>query len=168
MKFNPEEWQEVKANEKIGVSQGRLWLRLTQAAPVLVTSNAGVETLVAFDKEVDVEVTDCAFAQFTDKAARGWVYVHPVNAYEPDGEVFTNADRMPYESGSVNEVTAALRMFKLEQRAILREARAELNEITARRDALIAEGDGVPVDADEGESQPEPQPELEPAQKAKK
>jgi len=156
MKFNPEEWQEVKSGEKIDVSQGRLRLRLTQESPVLVTSNSGVETLVSVDKEIDVEVTDSSYATFENPKARGWVYVQPDNAYVPEGEVFTNADRMPHESGSVSEVTAALRLFRLEQRAILNAAREERAEIDrdielarAQRDALVAPPAPAPVQVDD-------------------
>lgn len=129
MKFSPENWKEVKPNEKIILSQGRLWLRLTQESPVLITSLSGVETLVGFDKEIDVEVTDVDHAIFTNDQARGWLFERPVEYFESDGEVFTNADRLPMESGTVNEITSALRLFKLEQMAVLRDAHAELAEI---------------------------------------
>jgi len=131
MKFSPENWKEVKPNEQIEITQGRLWLRLTQASPILVTSLSGVETLVCFDTETDIEVTDCAFAVFTNEKARGWLFERPVEYFESEGEIFTNADRMIPESGTMTEITSALRLFKLEQRAILADARSELDEIRA-------------------------------------
>lgn len=129
MKFSPENWKEVKPNDKIEITQGRLWLRLTQASPILVTSLSGVETLVCFDTEADIEVTDCAFAIFTNEKARGWLFERPVEYFESDGEIFTNADRMVMESGTMGEITKALRLFKIEQNSILREANAKLQEI---------------------------------------
>lgn len=128
-KFSPENWKEVKPNEKIELPQGRLWLRLTQESPVLVTSLSGVETLVGFDKEIDFEVTDAAYFVFTNEKARAWLFERPVEYFESDGEVFTNADRQPMESGTVSEITRALRLFKIEQASIRREANEELDAI---------------------------------------
>jgi len=180
MKFSPENWKEVKPNEKIILTQGRLWLRLTQESPVLITSFSGIETLVAFDKEVDVEVTDCDHAIFTNDKARGWLFERPVEYFESDGEIFTNADRMPNESGSVNEITAALRLFKLEQRQILQEANAELADIKREAalhrppqvdpddDKVITDPANPVIDGDDEVDVPDPAPAPVPASKAKK
>ena len=80
----------------------------------------------------------------------------PSRVYRMTGEKFTNVDRLPQESGTVAEVTKALRMAKLEQRAMLREIRethernkAELAAARAKEDALV-------------EVDPEPEPEPEP------
>jgi hypothetical protein len=52
------------------------------------------------------------------------------------GEVFTNLDRMPMESGTVAEVTREMRRFKLEQAGMLREMRAERAKLTREREHM--------------------------------
>ena len=57
-----------------------------------------------------------------------------------EGEVFTNIDRMAHESGAMQEVTRARRLFEIERRAALAEMRAE-------HEAMLASPRGPEDDA---------------------
>lgn len=159
MKFDPFAWNEVKPNEKISP---RKILRLRADAPGALWCEAeGVETLVALGAAFEVETPEAV--TFIFRAGAGIrVFVHepvPTTA-EASGEVFTNIDRMPDESGTLAEVTRARRMFELERRAMLREIRAERDAAVAEVAAaqpgpkLAAKSETVP--ADPAESDPAP------------
>lgn len=131
MKFDPFCWNEVKTNEKVATGKG--WLRLRLSAPAALYIEAeGYEALygycAAFDVETSEEVT---FRIEALKGVRAFQYRPPLTVTAPVGETFTNIDRMPVESGAMEEVTRARRMLEMERRAFLRDIRAE-------RDAAVA------------------------------
>lgn len=137
MKFDPFVWSEVKSNEEIEVEKG--WLRLRASAPgALYVQAQGVEALVGLGASFDVEVSEALMARFeAPKATRVFLHRPDATSFVASGEVFTNIDRMPDESGSVVEVKRALRQLELERRAVLRDIRAERDELAAERAAAV-------------------------------
>ena len=135
MKFNPEDWSETHAEVWHEGRKG--WLRVRCAAPcaLYIASETGVEALfgvgTSFDVETTQEVTWRVYAVNGDAGVRVFVHEPPSTSFIAEGEKFTNIDRMPSESGNLNEVTRAMRMFEFQRRSALREIRAE-------RDALVA------------------------------
>lgn len=125
MKFDLFQWSEGKPNEEIQAEKG--WLRVrSSVVGALYVQAEGVETLVGLGSSWDLEVTSAvAWRVETPKAAR--VFYHaPRNAVrQTEGEVFTNIDRLPSESGNLLEVRRALRELEFMRRQTLRDIRAE-------------------------------------------
>lgn len=124
MKFNLFQWSEVKANEETQVESG--WLRVrSSVVGALYLSAQGVETLVSRGSSWDVETGEAVtFRVETEGPGRVFYHVPRNAVHRPDGEVFTNIDRMPHESGSLLEVRRALRELELAKRDTLRQIRA--------------------------------------------
>lgn len=122
MKFDPFSWDEVKTNVQIETGKGRLQVRVSQPAALYVEAQ-GVEALFGVGTSHDVEVSETVKIRVeAPKGARAFLFrPHRTTAVEPVGEVYTNADRMTQESGTMLEITRARREFELERRAMLRE-----------------------------------------------
>lgn len=153
MKFDIFSWQEVKSNEQIQARKGIL--RVRASAPVALYVEAeGYEVLAGVGLTHEIDLSEAV--TWRAEAPEGTrVFWQPpaVTSFVCEGEVFTNIDRMPHESGQVAEVTRALRMFELERRRALQEIRAERDALEAARTArqADAQGDPSPVDGeDEG------------------
>ena len=122
---------ERDANKNHEAPQGLLQVWASQPGALFVTSE-GYETLVGYGTEWRVKTTGQVEFRVETK---GRVFVldpKPVN-HEPTGEVFTNMDRQPMESGSVLEVTRQLRAMKLEAQAIRRALRDDQAKAERRR-----------------------------------
>lgn len=132
MKFSPLNWNEVKSHEEIAVKKG--WLRLRVSAPCpLYLSAQGYEALAGVETAFNVEIAEeMTFRLDAPKGARAFLFVDEPTTYEPEGEVFTNIDRMVDQSGSYNEIQRALRQLEMDKRAMLRDMRMEHMEVLAR------------------------------------
>lgn len=125
MLFNPINWFEVKANESYEVTKGRLRVQCSEALPLYIEAE-GVEALAGVSTSFDVELSTAArWRVGPQKGVRVFVYVPERTSIVASGEVFTNIDRMVDESGSVAEVTRALRQLELMRRSALAEIKAE-------------------------------------------
>lgn len=134
MKFDPNCWQEVKANEQIQFGKGVLRLRASVPAPLYITTQGGHEALCAVATAFDVELSEeVSFRVEGAKGTRVFLFKPLPTFCQPKGEVFTNIDRMPDESGQMLEVRKALRQLEIERRATLREIRAERERLLAVR-----------------------------------
>lgn len=153
MKFNPLEWSEVKQNAQVQIPSGLLQLR-SSAPFALAIESEGVE--VPYGEAHEFRLVLKNDARITVKGKAPVVKKdRPRRDFKSEGEVFTNLDRMPYESGSVDAVTRAARMFKLEQRAMMRELREERALIEAAR---------KPAEAPASEPAKAAEPELPPGE----
>jgi len=125
MKFDLFRWHEVKPNDKIQAPKGFLRLRLSQASPVYLEAE-GYEVLLGVSSSFDVELSQAVtFRAEAPSKTRVFFERGFGSSVEQSGEVFTNIDRMVDESGTVSEITRAMRMFELERRATLKEIRQE-------------------------------------------
>ncbi len=142
MKFHPHFWREVKPNETFQAFQGLLRVRCAPGAALFLDCQ-GVEALVGFDTSFEVEISEEMTAKVTafEKQTRVFVFVPEQTSVVDSGEIFTNIDRMPHESGSVLEVRRALRELELEKRAAMREIRAERAVLNASRPKPAADFD---------------------------
>ena len=153
MKHDLFAWQEVKINAPYEVPKGDLFLRLSAASPVFIQAE-GVESLLGVQTEFAVEISEAAQITVAAKSGvRAFVRVAPVTSYEHRGEVFTNIDRLPQESGMLADVTRARRQLELERRQMMAEIRAEAAKVRAAmapaKDAKAA--DAVPAPVDDGD-----------------
>ena len=130
MKFDAMAWQEVSPNEEIHI-KGRLQLRCSAPSPLYIESE-GVEALAGV--ATDFQIADLPEVIARVDAAPGVrIFVHRgySASVRAEGEVFTNIDRMVHESGAMQEVTRARRLFEIERRAALAEMRAEHEAFSA-------------------------------------
>lgn len=154
MKFNPLEWSLV--HETFEASSGVVQLR--SSAPFGVTIEAeGVEAAAGYAAHHRLALPGPARVTVT-ATAPVFRKDQPSRVYRPEGEVFTNIDRMPHESGTVAEVTKAMRLWKLEQRALMRQIREE----RAALDAARANAEEVIEPEPRPEAKPKPKPEAKP------
>lgn len=157
MKFDPNCWLEVKANEQIEIGKGVLRLRASAPSPLYITTQGGHEILYAVDTAFNVELSEeVSFRLEGAKGTRVFLFKPLPTFCQPKGEVFTNIDRMPDESGQMLEVRKALRQLQFERRAALR-------EIRAARDQAAGVRNPAPEPETEPVTDPEPGPEPDPA-----
>lgn len=129
MKFDPVCWNEVNPNEKVQAAKGVLRVRASAPAPLYIEAE-GCEALCGVGTAFDVELSEAVtFRLDAPKGVRVFVHRPLATTVHAAGEVYTNIDRMPDESGSLMEVTRARRQLELERRAMLREIRAERDAV---------------------------------------
>lgn len=160
MKHDLFAWQEVKINAPHEVPKGHLFLRLSAATPVYIQAE-GVESLLGVQTDFSVEISEAAQITVAAKSGvRAFVRVAPATSYEHHGEVFTNIDRLPQESGMLAEVTRARRQLELERRQMMAEIRAEAAKVRAAlAPAKVAKAaDAVPAPVEDGQVIEEPAP----------
>lgn len=151
MKFDPFNWSKVSV-EKVYEAPlgGRVWVRASQPVNLFVEVD-GYEVLAGSGQEIDIQTQAEDGVKLRVEGgndAAVFLYSPQRTVFEPsDGETFTNIDRKPLESGSVLEVQRAMRMLRLEERAMMARVRAARGEI---------EGE------DKGEAKPEPKPDEKP------
>lgn len=135
MKFNPTDWKQVKPNAEIQVPPCLLQLRLTSPGTLFVTTQ-GVEGLHGEGTSFRVSIPEGSSYK-VNITAPGKVFQHQLvrRRFEDKSEKFTNIDRLPNESGPLQEVTRALRMMKIEERAMtqrIRQERADAEAVIER------------------------------------
>ena len=119
MKFNPFKYSEVKANAEIESPQGLLHVMCSENCNVYVTCQ-GVEALAGYGREVRVQIADAfIFRVEAVKTARVFIEDPQKVFYTPKGEVFTNMDRKPQESGTMLAIKQGLRSLQLKEMSIL-------------------------------------------------
>lgn len=124
MKFDVFNWSEIPVGKDVQSPEGFLRLRLSQPGAVYLTCE-GVEALAGYGASFDLELPQAVTFNVTAPAGtRVFMEEPPDTWYEPEGEVFTNQDRRPHESGQMQEVKRALREMELRHRAQLREMAA--------------------------------------------
>lgn len=142
----------MKTNVEVKAPKGRLQLRLSAPAPVYVTAY-GCEALAGFAAVFDLDLSsEVTFRVDAPSDVRAYRFQPERTSVQSEGRSFTNIDREPQESHAVSEVTKALRMFKLEQRASLRELRAERAALVRAREAQVIETTEKKENVDENEA----------------
>lgn len=139
MRFNAYDWKEVKPNAKIKAPQGRLRLRASKPSAFFVTIE-GVEALAGCGHEIDITAQGrVMFFVEAPEGTRVFMEEPGVHKTKPSGEVFTNLDRKPMESGSVQAVRQAMRELQLMQMQHRKEMAVEARAIRAQREAAKSE-----------------------------
>lgn len=162
MKFNPQQWTVLKNGQTFEL-QGRLHVRSTAQIAVQVTDQFGCTALAGIGHEIKalfgspVQVTLEILSG--DAEADIFVYQPQNMPIRCTGEIFTNVDRMPMESGTMVEVKRALRELELNRRGMLREIRAERAAFRAEKGAsrldAAAEAKEPEAQAPEAEAEPD-------------
>lgn len=144
MKLNPLEWNQV--DETTFKAQGVLLLRSAHPFALSIQTQ-GMEVSVGPDTFHAIPLTEASEVTLVGGTARIFRKVPPSRVVIGDAdETFTNIDRLPQESGTVAEVTKALRLMKLEERAMIRRIREE----RALSEAVIEAGKPKPdLDSEE-------------------
>lgn len=156
-KFNPQHWKVVKHGQTFEFA-GRLLLRSKAQIAVTVTDTYGCEALAGIGHEVRAEFAQASqvTVECLDAEQDVFLYAPQNDVIVCSGEVFTNIDRMPMESGTMLEVKKALRELELKRRGVLSEIRAERDAM--KRERAAAKPPESPAKAT---SEPEPDPDPE-------
>lgn len=153
MKINPLEWNEV--NETSFEAQGLLLLRSSQPFALAIEC-FGVAVSVGAETSHRIPLPEVSKVTLLGGSAKVYRKEPPAKFVVANEETFVNIDRLPQESGTMLEVTKALRLMKLEERAMIRRIREE-REITdavieGRKSKEVPEGD--PPEAEPPEAEP--------------
>lgn len=132
-------WSVAKNGEKTETAHGLVWLRGPQGSKATIHAEGQViHRVFPASGQIRTKVIGSAFVVLSED---GEVFRPFRTVCVKQPEVFTNMDRQPQESGSVLEVTKALRMLELRQMAIRRENREYADTIRREREAFMAERD---------------------------
>src|SRR5690625_3539203 len=115
MRLNPEDWHEVEVGVRYECASGVLHVRASEDIAVYVLTEDGLEVLGDSGRDIRIQLRR-PFSWLVESptaSARMFVFAPEVEIYEPSGEVFTNLERRPHESGAVLEVRRAVREFQL-------------------------------------------------------
>lgn len=156
MKFNPLEYNEVKGNE-VEVSSGIVRLRASAPFSVAVIAH-GVEASIGRAASHEFRLAEPATLLIeAEKGLKVFIKDTPSRVVTMKGEKFTNIDRMPHESGSLDAVTRAVRLLRLQDRARLRQQfeERELLELQ-RKQAAAKAASGPKVEAKQEAAEPPP------------
>ncbi len=126
MKFEPTHWTIVQEGADYEAKQNRVFLRAPFKIAAYV-STEGVEALAGVGYEIDAKVPQGSrFRAEAVTEGQGVIFAYSPtgSSFKPTGEIFTNADRKPMESGMLAEVTRATRLMRLEHKRMLDEIRA--------------------------------------------
>lgn len=139
MKLDPFAWSEVNPNEKVEAGKGILRVRCSASAPLYVECE-GYEVLAEVGTAFEVDLSEAVTWRVdAPKGARIFWMPPALTSHRPEGEVYTNIDRMPHESGQLAEVTRAMRMFEVERRSYLKQMRAEIAALRAAPAPVLPE-----------------------------
>lgn len=143
MKFNPFDWV-VMAERVITFDTGRVAIRSSLPAAFYIEVD-GYEVLAGSGLDLDYRLaTPCKVRVDAPSKALLFAYKPFRQSYEPVGEVFSNPDRQPQESGTLLEVRKALRAFEVQQMQMKRELRNERAALQrARGERVASEGGQV-------------------------
>jgi len=149
MKLNPLEWNEL--NETTFSAQGLLLLRSSEPFALSIET-MGVQVSVGPETAHRIPLPDGAQVTLVGGSAKVYRKAPPPRLVVANEETFTNIDRLPQESGTMLEVTKAIRLMKIEERATIRRIREEreiLDKVREARDAEAKADDVVVHDDDE-------------------
>lgn len=154
-KFNPQHWKVLK-NGQAFEHQGRLLLRSKAQIAVTVTDAFGCEALAGIGYEVKSDFASPSLVMVeTLTGEEDIFYYSPTREPIPStGEIFTNVDRKPMESGALLEVKKALRELELKKRGMVAEVREAARQ--AAREAASVTAPAAPVEVPEPEPEPAP------------
>lgn len=132
-------WSEVELEHEC---KDRLQLRLSKPSAVYVEVE-GAEVLLGYGTDFDAEIKG-PFTVKVEKVKdlRVFAFCGHKQSRKSSGEVFTNLDRQPLESGNLAEVTKAQRLFRLEQKQVRMELAQEMAALRAER-RKVAESDAA-------------------------
>jgi len=140
MKFNPLDWSEIKPNAEVKITSGLVQLRCSAPAAVF-TVVEGFEALAAHGTEIRFNLPEAATLKVVaDKGVRVFKRNTYSRSCEDTSERFTNIDRLPHESGTVYEVSKAVRNLKLMERDAIRRIReAQASAMPKKDDVQVIE-----------------------------
>lgn len=152
MKFSPFQWKEIANEKPQQVGTGRVLVQCSAPVALFVESE-GVTACAGYAASFDLVLSDAAQIRVSGpKGVRAFLFDPERSSVPARGEVFTNIDRMPGESGALAEVLKARRILDLEMREARIAIRAEAQRFRLAREAAAAEAAPAavePVDAEQ-------------------
>lgn len=160
-------WSEFEPGVQVPGSARNLEVRCS-APSALYVSCQGYEALAGVGTDFDVGISEpFSFRLEGPQGVRCFYKGDFTAAYQAEGQVHTNCDRLPHQSGAVMEVRRALREQQFRHQQFMREARAAAAEIRrAQADAVAAlkPGEGIEKKPSPGVAAPDPEPGEKPGE----
>lgn len=149
MKFDVFKWQEIDVSSVYEIQSGKVHVMCSKPSAVFGTVE-GYEVLLGVGTEIrlDIAALSVEIKIQAPAGTRAFVNSPTVAVLVDDGEVFTNIDRQPMESGTMLEIRKAMRQFQMEQMNLRRELRAERHALERAKGVRAAET------APDGEAEP--------------
>ena len=134
MKLDIFKWSQVDLEKETPVPNGRLTVKTSLPCSVFV-SQEGYEVLAGYGTEFDYTISGAAEFRIEGPAKARAVYLNPPRK----GQVvelprFTNTERKAMESGTMLEITKAMRQMKLEHQIMRRAIRGEAAALKAMKE----------------------------------
>jgi len=135
MKFNSDNWNEAPYGSEINAPRGPVQLRLSRPG-ALFAEIEGVETLVGYGAEFSFDLSqEAVLTVDADMPVRIFYSIRRASVTTSEGEeIFTNLNRKPHESGSLNAVMIGARQIEIAKRQMRLETAAAIER--AVRQAL--------------------------------
>lgn len=151
MRFDPFCWSEVSLSEAVSSPRGVLRVKCSAPAALYVRCY-GVEVLAGYGTAFDLELAE-PFSWWLDAPpeTRAFIWRPIPTAAEAEGEVFTNIDRMPQETGHLAEVRRAARQLEFQRRQMMSDIRREAAELRASLARVSPQAPAVVEDEPQGE-----------------
>ena len=133
MRMDVNKWAEVPLGERLPINSGVIHVKAT--TPVSVFAFSGeAPVLIGTGHEVRCTI-DNAFSYEVQgaKNTRAFSYEPELLSNKPQGDIHTNVDRQPMDSGNLLEVKRAHRLFKLEAAQTMESIRRAQREMLAKR-----------------------------------
>lgn len=132
MKFDITNWSEANAGENIAFAAGRIIMKASMPAKFYVQA-LGLEILATVGHEIDIDISmPTAVRVSAPKGCRTFYYDPAPNWMEPSGDVLTNVERTPLESGAMMEVRKALRLHSIKQNTLRQQMLVQAQQFRAR------------------------------------
>ena len=131
--------------------KGGLRLQCSDPFASIFVTGFGVEVLAGVG-QCELTFSEDAQATFrvvSEKGCRAFLTLPQAVSYDDPGEVFTNVDRKPHESGTIAEITRKLREFSLiasQEKRQLRDERRKLRR--EMKSVSNSDPDPTPVSSD--------------------
>lgn len=156
-KFDPFNWSPVEIGKEFEAPKGSLRVMCSDPEAAVYVGAEGHEALAGVGTEVSIQTAQqLTFRVEARKGSKAFIERTVTMSLDgPPKEVFTNADRMPHESGSVMEVRAEMRKFLLAAKQERREMRNE--RMRDRRSERIIETDPPKVEVADPPKDEEPE-----------
>lgn len=156
MRFDIWSWQEMEGSAL--VERGRV-LCQASAPGAFYVSAEGHEVCAGYGASLDLRIQANVTVRYEGpKGARCFIHSPLAVYHEASGEVYTNIDRRPDESGALMEVKREVRRFQIEQLQARREARRREADAAREREERRQEAGKPPEPAPDPEPDPEPKP----------
>lgn len=124
MRFDITQWAEFDLGDSIPLESGMVHILATNDICVFASNDGVSEILIGKGSEIRKQLKNASFCRCEGpKGTRIFAFWPEIPRIQSTGDILTNVDRQPMESGSLLEVRKAHRRFALESAATMEKMR---------------------------------------------